>query len=88
MTADEELAHSLKMKFGLAPQEPSAHQLQSIKSFIAKVVSSGRQPSHQDWHNAVKAVCSSIGQWKYAGIDNSDLNALLALATQSAGGSK
>lgn len=86
MTRDENLAHSLKIKFGLSPNEPTAAQLSLIKSIIATVRAGGRIPNQQDWHSAVAAVCPSIGKHVYAGIDNSDLNTLLALANQAAGG--
>lgn len=86
MTQDERLAHSLMLQFGLPPGEPNSWQLQSIKAAISAINQSGKRPTHQDWGNAVAAVCPSIGKHKYAGIDNSDLNTLLSLAIQSAGG--
>ena len=84
MTADQKLAHSLKVKFGTAPVEPTAAQLQQIKAAIQRIQSSGRTPSEQDWFSAVNMYCPSTGQYRYAGIDNSDLNTLLALAIQLA----
>lgn len=86
MTRDETLAHSLKLQFGLAPTEPNVAQLQSIKKAIAAIGAAGRQPTQQDWRTAVAAACPSMGRYKYGGIDNSDLNTLLALANQAAGG--
>ena len=80
MTRDEALAHSLKLQFGLAPREPNSEQLQSIKKAIAAIRAAGRLPTKQDWHKVVAAACPSMGTHKYAGIDNSDLNTLLALA--------
>jgi hypothetical protein len=88
MTRDEALAHSLQLKFGLAPAEPNAMQLQSIKKAIAAISAAKRWPTQQDWYKAVAAVCPSIGSYRYAGIDNSDLNTLLALANQAAGGQR
>jgi hypothetical protein len=86
MTKDETLAHSLKLQFGLAPIEPNAGQLQAIKKSITAIGAAGKRPTQQDWHTTVAAICPSVGRYKYAGIDNSDLNTLLALANQSIGG--
>lgn len=84
MTPAEKLAHSLKVKFGTAPGEPTDSQLLQVKAAIQKIQSSGRTPTEQDWFNAVRMYCPSTGQYRYAGIDNSDLNTLLALAIQVA----
>jgi hypothetical protein len=84
MTTDEKLAQSLKVKFGTAPSEPTGVQLQQIKAAIQRIQSSGKTPSEHDWLSAVSMYCPSTGQYRYAGIDNSDLNTLLALAIQVA----
>lgn len=84
MSPHEALAHSLKVKFGTSPFEPSDVQLHSILNEIEIVRLSGKQPSEQDWSNAVMLHCPSAGRFKYAGIDNSDLNTLLALAMRAA----
>ena len=84
MSPDKKLAHSLKVKFGTAPGQTSDVQLLQIKNTIQKIQSSGRAPTEQDWLKAVTLHCPSTGHYKYAGIDNSDLNTLLALATQVA----
>lgn len=84
MSLDEELAHSLKVKFGTAPGEPSDVQLLKIKNTIRQIQSSGKVPTEQDWFNAVKIYCPSTGSWVYKGLDNSDLNTLLALAIKIA----
>lgn len=86
MTPDEKLAHSLKLQFGLAPNEPDARQLQIIKAAIAAIARAGRRAADKDWRVAVAAACPNMGHHKYSGIDNSDLNTLLALAIQAAGG--
>lgn len=88
MTYSEQLAHVLKLRFGLQPGEPDANQLQAIRARIQAVSGLGRVPSDADWRTAVAAVCPSFQTHVYAGIDNSDLNTLLSLATQSAGGRK
>jgi len=86
MTTDNKLAHALKIKFGLDPAEPTAPQLAEIKRALLTITIAGHQPTDVDWRRIVSQYCPSAGQWKYAGIDNSDLNALLALAIQSAKG--
>jgi hypothetical protein len=86
MTGNDQLAHALKLKFGTAPSDPNAQQLASIKTYILKIKTSGRTPTDDDWRSAVHLVCPDAGRYKYAGLDNSDLNTLLALATQSAQG--
>jgi hypothetical protein len=85
VTNNEKLAHSLKMQFGTAPTEPTASQLTLIKAAILAVQKTGRQPTDSDWRAAVALNCPGAGRYKYAGVDNSDLNTLLALATQAAG---
>lgn len=75
---DNQLAHSLKMNFGLSPYEPNQEQLNKIKNEINLLSS----PSTQDWLRIVSKYCPSTGTHKYAGVDNSDLNVLLYLATK------
>jgi len=84
MTSDEKLAHTLKVQFGLAPHEPNEAQLLAIKTAITRIQQSGRNAADADWRAAVAAACPTIGQWLYKGMDNSDLNVLLALAGQAA----
>ena len=86
MANEDKLAHALKMKFGTAPSDPTAQQLASIKAYISGIKNAGRYPTDQDWRTAVHLYCPGAGSYKYAGLDNSDLNTLLALATQSAKG--
>jgi len=80
MSEDQKLAHSLKIRFGLAPYEPSATQLEAIKRSIQSIRDQGIKPTFSDWQHAVNQYCPSAGTYKYSGIDNSDLNALLLLA--------
>lgn len=86
MTNDEKLAHALKLKFGLAPAEPTRLQLTAIKNAILKIFAANRRPSESDWATVVLQCCPGAGRHRYAGADNSDLNALLVLALQSAQG--
>lgn len=85
MSATEKLAQALKVKFGTSPSEPSPAQMVLITAEVAKVQASGRAPSDDDWRKAVHTACPDAGRYRYAGLDNSDLNTLLALATKSAG---
>ena len=82
----DKLAHALKMKFGTAPSDPNPQQMAVITAYIKSIKSPGRFPTEDDWRAAVHLYCPSAGSYKYAGLDNSDLNTLLALATQAAGG--
>lgn len=84
--ADENLGHALKIRFGLAPWEPTEAQLSSIKATIARITQAGRNPTDEDWHSAIVSACPGAGRHRYSGVDNSDLNTLLALALLAAGG--
>jgi len=88
MTSDEKLGHGLKLKFGLAPAEPTTQQLSRIKAALSAVIASGTTPTDNDWYTAVAANCPSTGQYRYGGVDNSDLKTLLALALQTVRGQK
>ena len=83
---DQKLAHALKVQFGTSDYEPTEAQLTSIKNSILRIKSLGRYAAEGDWRLAVHTYCPSAGTHKYAGLDNSDLNTLLALATQAANG--
>lgn len=78
---DERLAHALKLRFGTAPNEPTESQLRAIKCAIRELVSSGRVPTDGDWFEVVRLQCPSAGSYGYKGADNSDLIALLRLAS-------
>jgi hypothetical protein len=80
--ANERLAHALKLQFGTAPFEPTQQQLDAIKQYIGAISARGKTPSRDDWAQAVGMFCPGAGRHKYAGIDNSDINTLLALATK------
>jgi len=82
MNSDRKLAHSIMMKFGTGHGEPNASQLEAIKKRINSIIASGKRPTHSDWASAVAAYCPSAGTHKYAGVDNSDLDTLLQMATQ------
>lgn len=84
MSSDERLAYSLRMQFDLASHEPTAAQLRSIKTAIKLLQGSGKIPTKTDWSKVVALFCSTKGKQKTAGVDNSDLNTLLAMATQEA----
>lgn len=85
-SADRQLAHSLKMRFKTSDEEPSEEQLSEIKKTLLQIQRGGRAPTTNDWREAVTLYCPSAGKYKYAGVDNSDLNTLLELATQAAQG--
>lgn len=84
MTADQELAHALRMRFGLPPAQPTDAQLANIKAAIKRIKDLERTVTQNDWAEAVKKYCPGVGEWIYRGADNSDLNTLLALALAEA----
>lgn len=83
MTDNDRLGHGIKMKYGTAPQDPDERQLSAIKAQLKAILDSGRVPTAEEWRVTVYTNCPSAGQYVYRGIDNSDLTALLKLATKS-----
>lgn len=81
MTPKEHLKHSLKMKFGLPHYEPTDAQLARIERDIQRITDQGERPTRSDWEHAVSTHCPSAGTCSYSGVDNSDLNQLLVMAT-------
>jgi hypothetical protein len=75
-----ELAQSIKIKFGTSPNEPTDLQLSNVIKDIDAIFQSGKRPTESEWFNIVKKYCPTAGTWKYAGLDNSDLNTLLIMA--------
>jgi hypothetical protein len=84
--ANDKLKHSIMIQFGTASWEPTDEQLSQIIAAIVGIQRSGKYASNEDWRSAVFQYCPSAGRYRYAGVDNSDLNTLLALAKQSAKG--
>lgn len=80
---DQELGHKLKLKYGTAPNDPSASQLELIKRDIKALVAKGITPTENDWAEIVKRHCPSAGSYGYKGADTSDLITLLQLATKN-----
>lgn len=78
-----ELSYLLRMKFGTAPNEPTASQVRAIALQIRSLHVSGVSVTEAHWAQAVQSNCPSVGQWAYRGVDNSDINTLLALALQA-----
>lgn len=85
MHNDERLIQALRVQFGTSYYEPTASQLLSIKAAIQNIQAEGRTPTEGDWRGAVSRFCPSAGQHKHAGLDNSDLNTLLAMASKLTG---
>lgn len=79
-STDLQLAHGLRLRFGMASGEPSEQQLQAIKVDAWKILDSGRAPSYADWSQIVRRHCPTAGSTAYKGQDNSDIVALLRLA--------
>lgn len=80
MKARAELAHALKLKFKLAPDQPTDYQLELILEDIGRIEAVGREPSEADWANIVDKRVPQSGKHFYGGLDYSDLNALFAQA--------
>lgn len=79
---DRALAHSIKLKFGTAPTDPTDYQLLQIKKEIQALVKIGITPSESDWSSIVKRHCPNAGNYSYLGADTSDLVTLLQMATK------
>jgi len=79
---DKNLAHSIKMKFGTAPNSPTSYQLEKIKSDLQSIIAQGAIPTEKDWSTIVSKHCPDAGTYAYLGVDNSDLQTLLMLATK------
>lgn len=80
--SDQELAHRLRMRFGLSYEEPTPDQLNSIKYEIKALVAQGRSPMLKDWIRIVGFYCKTFGTYVRFSVDNTDLNLLLSLALQ------
>jgi len=80
--SDQQLAHSIKIKFGTAPNNPTPYQLEQIKQDVRTLVAKGITPSESDWVAIVKKYCPNAGSYLYEGVDTSDLITLLQLATK------
>jgi len=82
MGKKEELAHGIQMAFGTGGGEPTSAQTDAIINELNRIKQTfHREPIKSEWADVVKKHCPTAGRYKYAGIDNSDLNALLAQAT-------
>ena len=75
-----DLSHKIRMTFGTNPNEPNKSQLTMIAMEVKRAYDSGRIKSLRDYSEIVKKHCPSAGTWGYKGLDNSDLNTLIALA--------
>lgn len=80
--SDQQLAHSIKLKFGTPPDEPNAIQVAQIKTDIQALIQKGVTPTLIDWAEIVKRYCPDAGRYGYKGADTSDLITLLQLATK------
>ncbi len=79
---DDQLVHSIKMKFGTHPLEPNQKQLVCIKEDVNTLIENGIEPTIVDLADIVKKHCPKTGKYFYKGIDNSDLITLLKLAVE------
>ena len=79
---DDQLSLAIKVKFGTAPNNPTDLQLARIKADLKAIVDAGRKPTEAEWKAIVGKHCPQAGHYKYSGMDNTDLNVLLSLATK------
>jgi hypothetical protein len=80
-----DFGHFLKVRFGLAPGDPTDEQLQniihSVKQFAA---TNKRDPTIDELGEIVRRHCPSFGRWKYAADVNLELRRQIAqLAAQA-----
>lgn len=76
MDPKNRLRHKLKILAGLRPQSPTDEELELIVDAIVELAGK-RRPTEQDWKSAARRYVPNAGNYKYAGEDMSDLNALL-----------
>jgi hypothetical protein len=75
MSVRERMKQKLKFLAGL-PSEPTDRQLDAIINYILDIQKS-RRPTESDWKDAAGRYVPEAGTRKYAGADQSDLNAML-----------
>jgi len=73
----QELADTIRSRFGTAPDEPSPGQLQQIINDVAPLLSPSRSITDKDWRDAVRKHVGSFGKYRTAAINNADLERLL-----------
>ncbi len=76
----DDLGHYLRIRFGLAPGEPTAQQLQLITQEITQfILRESREPSDGELGAIVASFCPTTGRWKYGADVNLELRRQLAL---------
>lgn len=81
MSAKSKLSHAIMINFGTGNGEPTEKQLEAIIIELADIEKKHkRKPTNSEWRAIVSKYCPTAGRFKYAGMDNSDLNSLLAQA--------
>jgi len=76
------LSNEIRIIFGTNSIEPNKDQLRYIFQDVRKQNEQGSIKSLHDFGQIVKKYCPSAGTCVYKGLDNSDLNTLIALAIQ------
>ena len=75
--AQRQLAHALKIAFGLPPAGPTQSQLDAIVADVRQIQSS-RLLTNDDWRKACEAHVPAAGTYRYRASDISDLTYLLS----------
>lgn len=78
------LENFLRSHCNLIDWHPTLQQLENIKNDIEWLLKSGKTLSRSDCQNIVVRHCGSTRMLLTKGLDNSDLNTLLAMAIASA----
>lgn len=75
----DDLEHYIRIRFGLAPNEPTPDQFSTIlNSITAFMQSNHREPTVDELRELVASVCPSTGRWKYGADVNAELRRQLA----------
>jgi len=75
----------LKIRFGLAPSEPTTEQVNKVVRDVQQFAAANkREPSVDELGEIVRRHCPSFGKWKYAADVNLELRRQIAqLAAQA-----
>jgi len=75
-----DLGHYIRVRYGLAPEEPTTTQLAQIEAEIRQFGTvQNRDPSEAELRDIVARICPTTGKWKYGSDVNLELRRQLAL---------
>lgn len=76
MSNFEQLAHALKIKFGLPPNSPTDQEMVQIVSKVVSLPEKDR--TDENWAKIIREIIPDAGKYHYSGLDMSDINTLLS----------